>query len=193
MRKFLSAFLWSLIVGSAVPKIKDHNRAKTAPEHVGIAQEIYGFETMYVFDAMIHGLKFKSPVTMGFTTRKMKVGNETVVGLCTYGKNFREIDIDLKYWNESTWTTKRTLIYHEMTHCLCTRFHTYKNGTYPEIDSTFKKIIARVQMPFYKNPPGFYPDKCPLSIMYPYVVSDECIAKHWPEYENEMFEGCNPY
>lgn len=176
-----------------MPKINDSHKAKTSPVHVGIDTEILAFEISYVGDAASHGIKFKKPVTMGFSEIKWKKGKGTVVGLCTYGKNFREIDIDPKYWAESSWETKRTLIYHEMTHCLCGRYHTWKDGTYPEADSDMELMRDMGPKPFYKRPPGFLDDECAASIMYPYVLSDECIAKHWPYYDSEMFEGCKPY
>lgn len=190
MRVFLPLFLCFFVLGSAVPTVNYWGHVKTKPDHVGIDDELRGFETIYKVEAAVHGIKFKTPVTIGFSNIKGKKGKGTIVGLCTYGKNFREIDVDVDFWNKSTWKTKRTLIYHEMTHCMCSRLHTWQNGEYPEVDSDIEVIIDR---PFYKDPPGMLSDDCPASIMYPYVVSDECVDKHWSYYQNEMFEKCSPY
>ncbi len=183
MTKFLPLFLCFFALGSSVPNVDPWGRTKKQPDHVGIEKEIVAFEIMYDFEARIRGIKFKTPVTIVVSSFKMKKGKGTVVGLCTYGKNFREIDINMQYWHKSTWMTKRTLIYHEMTHCFCGRFHTWSGGEYPDAEKMPK---APLQV-------GLLGDGCPASIMYPIVVSDDCVAKHWDMYDSEMFDGCNPY
>lgn len=166
---------------------------KTKPEYTGIAKEIQQFSMLYTFDATVKNIKFTNRVTMGFTSIKIKRGRETFVGLCTYGKNFREIDIDLDYWDKSTWTTRRSLVYHEMNHCLCGRGHTWSGGTYPEIDHSPDKNPKKVTEPPNKKEAGLLDDGCPASIMYPYILNDECASKHWDLYSEEMFDGCDPY
>lgn len=190
MSRFFPVFLCGLVFGSAVTSINPWNKTKTKPDHVGIVKEIQGFETMYSLEASLHGIYFKNHVSIGFSLIKNRKGKGTVVGLCTYGKKFREIDVDLKYWNESTWTTKRTLIYHEMTHCFCGRLHTFKNGILDEFYPDAEDIKPG---PFYMIQPGYLADGCPMSIMYPYVLGDDCVKSHWDLYDNEMFEGCSPY
>lgn len=189
MRKVSAVFLCFFIIGSIVPKVNPWHKPKTKPQHVGIDKEILAFKKMYAIDAAINGIKFKTPVTIGFNSIKHKKGKPTVIGLCTYGNNFREIDVDIKYWKESSWKSKRTLIYHEMTHCFCGRLHTFRDGTYPEAEEIEKMGKA----PFSMLTPGYLQDGCPASIMYPYILSDECVDRHWEMYDSEMFEGCNPY
>jgi len=189
MRKFSAVFLCFLIIGSIVAKVNPWHKPKTKPQHIGIDKEILSFRQMYALDAATNGITFSKPVTIGFNSIKRQKGKPTVIGLCTYGKNFREIDVDIKYWKESTWTSKRTLIYHEMTHCFCGRLHNFRGGTYPESDEIEKMGMAK----FYMVQPGYLADGCPMSIMYPYVLSDDCVNKHWDMYDDEMFDDCNPY
>jgi hypothetical protein len=186
MSKFSAVFLCFLVIGSSMPKVNPFHKPKIKPDQVGIDKEILVFEKMYALDAAMRGIKFKKHVTIGFSLIKKKKGKGTVVGLCTYGKKFREIDVDSQYWHESTWTSKRSLIYHEMTHCFCGRGHTFNDGIYPEADDLPKG-------PFFMIEPGYLQDGCPMSIMYPYILSDECVAKHWEMYDQEMFESCYPY
>lgn len=193
MRVFLLIFLCLLTIGSTVPNITNWKDGKSGPDHIGIDQEFQGFKDMYVSEAMARGIKFTRPISIGFS----KIGNDKTkdhpIGLCSYGYRWREIDIDVDYWNKSTWITKRSLLYHEMTHCFCEREHDWKDGVYPEVDSALGALRERYTEPFWKLPPGFMDDGCPASIMYPRVLSDECAQKHWPYYDNEMFEYCRPY
>ena len=189
MRNFFTAFLCCFIIGQAIPRVNSW-KSKPSPDHAGIDDEIRSFEVMYRLDATANRIFFDKPVSIGFSSIKTKSKSEAVVGLCTYGANFREIDVDRNYWDKSTWITRRTLIYHEMIHCFCGRDHTFKGGTYPEADVMMKKKKNTAP---YLMQPGYMADGCPMSIMYPYVLKDDCVSKHWDIYDKEMFEDCKPY
>ena|ERR1700677_1881457 len=193
MKRILPLFLCLFTFASTSPIKSSWDETKKKPDYIGIAQELRSYEIMYAIDAEIHGIKFKQPVTMGFKTTKMKLRKGSIVGLCTYGNYFREIDINQEYWDQSSWESKRTLIYHEMTHCMCGRQHTWRGGVYPEDGPDNELRFRENRLKFYELPKGFLPDQCPASIMYPYVVSDECAIKHWSFYEDEMFDDCVPY
>lgn len=146
------------------------------------------YEISYESLAIGNGIKFTHHPTMGFNTIKKKKGYYNVIGPCTYGKNFREIDADIDFWNKSSDQTRRVLLYHELTHCLCDRDHDYKNGIkYPDADTVKGNII----MEFME--PGVLKDGCPMTIMYPYILSDKCSFAHWNMYIKEMFNRCIPY
>lgn len=193
MRNFLLTLYCFCLVGMTVPTVDDWQISKKAPDHVGIDKELAPYDASYRNLALKNSIKFTKPVTIGFSRIKLLKDKKHVIGLCTYGKNFREIDIDIEYWKNASSISRRTLVYHEMTHCLCGRDHDWGEGTaYP--DSITEKIIAKIiPLPFYKTPPGFMKDGCPLSVMHPYILSDGCAINHWSEYKKEMFNRCKPY
>lgn len=188
---FLCLFMTITPVWALVVDWKVH---RPAPIHVGVAPELSKYEIAFKALAISRGINFTTPVTMGIDSLKSKKSKKAVVGLCTRDPKFREIDADTEYWNASTETTRRTLIYHEMTHCLCGRDHDWGVGVeYPEPPDDKNSILAEPALPPPIAMVGMMPDGCPMSIMYPYVVSDKCAEAHWPEYEREMFERCIPY
>jgi hypothetical protein len=194
MRDFLPVFLCLSVITTIIPTIEDWQAQKIKPDHIGIAEELIKYELSYKTLALLHNIKFTNSVSIGFSVIKMKKGTKKVVGVCNYGKNFREIDIDIAYWNANSEITRRTLLYHEITHCLCGRDHDYGAGDkYPDVDTAVGALVTIIRQPFYKIPPGYMDDRCPMSIMHPYILSDECAIKHREVYDNEMFNRCIPY
>jgi hypothetical protein len=194
MRSFLPIFLCFLIIGSTIPTVEDWRVSKTRPEYKGVDAKIQKYESEYKNLALARGIKFKNPVTIGFNTIKNKRRAGAVIGLCTCSKNFREIDVDRAYWNANSDQSRRVLVFHEMTHCLCGRDHDYKKGSlYPDADTIRSKIMESVEKVFYKMDPGILSDGCPMSIMYPLILTDECSLAHWDMYKKEMFNRCVPY
>lgn len=190
MRQFLVAFLCVSIVGSAVPMCDEYSVSKPGPEYSGIEPEFIGYSKLYNTLASFHGLSFKNTVTIGFSTIKPKNKDVSYIGYCSYGKNFREIDVDQGYWEKASELTRRSLIFHELTHCYCTRGHDWgEDKQYPEVGT----IQEKVQRAFWIFLPGVMSDGCPKSLMFPHVLGDMCAAKHWPMYEREMFDRCDPY
>lgn len=107
--------------------------------------------------------------------------------MCTYGGFWREIDIDIDFWNRATPTSKLALMFHELAHCYCTRGHDFADGTeYPE--PKFMDFFSKCT-----TEPGYYPDGCPLSIMHPIIIEDTCVANHYNDYVNELFNRCDPW
>lgn len=146
------------------------------PEYKGIDPEIAPFSKEWLELAQIEGLRFKNNITIGFKN----INEPEVVGMCRYEMGFREIDIDKRYWNSSSELTKKSLVRHEMSHCYCGREHDYaENKEYYGNERDKKE--------------GFFEDGCPISILYPYVVSDTCMSHHYQEYSKEMFYRCTPY
>jgi len=75
----------------------------------------------------------------------------------------KEIQIDPKFWYTETEFRKTSLIYHELTHCVCSQ---YKH------DDTLKE------------------DKCPETLMNSQSTSQKCLNKYWEEYIDELYERC---
>lgn len=136
-----------------------------------------------------NNLEFHHSVTIGFKD----INDGAVVGLCTYGGYFREIDIDRTYWNHSTNGTKIALLYHELTHCYCNRGHDYgKDLKYPESEAA--RIARAIQWKLEGGErPGYWDDGCPISLMYPVVVDNQCFRQHYAEYTKEIFDRCRPF
>lgn len=156
------------------------NGAKWSPEYDGVDPRLQKYVDEYKKLAAIQGIKFKKNVTIGFK----KINSDIVVGLCTYGNKWREIDIDINYWNSITSISKVVLMYHEASHCYCGRVHDYDdNKLYPEAKDTRNM----------KQKSGMYDDSCPLSLLYPIVVSDDCFKTHYNNYIKEMFLRCKPF
>lgn len=199
MRFFLRLWALSFITLTQLATISQITKSKSAPEHKGVDKGLESYVNKYKDLAKKHGINFTKSVSMGFSEINAKDKGRNVVGLCTYGKEFREIDVDTKYWVKSTKETRRTLIFHEMTHCLCGRPHDYGEGKeYPNpiVEAAMKalsKYLGSMQEPFWHRQPGFYMDGCPLSVMHPIVLDDDCVDNHWDDYEDEMFNRCKPY
>lgn len=143
----------------------------------------------YVKFAQRRGIRFTKPLTIGFTD----INDGGTVGTCWMGKKFREIDIDIHEWDTHTIENREELLFHELTHCLCNRYHDYGSG-----DSYTPIILEPIEKwfhnrPFYMSLPGRYPDGCPTSIMFPRVLAKSCIQEHRDEYFNEMFNHCKPW
>jgi hypothetical protein len=157
------------------------NLGKIAPEYRGVDPKLEHFVKEFKELAEMQGITFKHGVSMGFK----KLGG-TTVGLTTYGRSFREIDIDTEFFNNSTEITRNTLVWHELVHAYCYRGHTWGYGrVYPEYSEWHGKEPKE----------GRYKDgsRCPLSIMYPSVLDDFCLLIHYGDYTTEMFRNCRPY
>lgn len=167
-------------------------KSKTQPEYTGVDPVLQPLVSEYKSLAEKQNIKFTHEVTVGFTD----IDHKEIVGLCHYGKDFREIDIDREYFNKISDLQKKELVYHELTHCYCLRKHDFdEDKPYPEAnDSKFSRIAPTPRyLGLFWASPGFFIDGCPTSIMYPYVLTSACYQKHQEHYEKEMFERCEPY
>lgn len=159
------------------------------PKYYSVAEETKPFVDEYLWLSARNNIHFSHKVMVGFGN----INREDVVGTCTYGEGFREVEIDTNYWNYSTNITKMTLIFHELTHAYCLRSHDYGlNLGYPKIASEGKAIVKN-KVKTKEPKPGYLADGCPMSIMHPYIVSDDCMLTHYERYTSEMFERCQPY
>lgn len=168
-----------------------HLMPKQSPEHHGIDAGLAPHINDYIARAKARGKVFKRPITGGFKS----IDRGDVIGLCTFGDNFREIDIDTPFWKNASFAQQKVLVFHELTHCLCTRGHDYGKGKdYPTnfISKMFNDM--KFHIPFKAEiDPGYFPDGCGTSIMTPVIADDECIQIHEVHYMNEMFDRCEPY
>ena len=167
-----------LFLGTLISGIFTYKNVKFAPEYRGVDPQIQPYVDDWLYLAHGHGLKFDRVVTVGF--KDINQGN--IVGLTTYGWAFREIDIDVKFWNSSTSLSRAALVWHELGHAYCYRDHDYGNGTeYGDADK------ARLDP---NKEDGFYGDGCPVTLLFPEVVEDNCFEKHYEDYVNEIFNRC---
>jgi len=145
--------------------------------------------------AVVRGIVFNRDVTMGFANTQSDASGG-VIGICTYGHRWREIDIDEKFFKSRGYLQTKALIFHELTHCYCNRNHTYGSKTriqYP--DGIFEKIIEKLrteidetEIPETERP--YFEDGCARTLMHPVVVSSTCMFNHYDHYVDEMFNNC---
>ena len=190
MKRLLLTIFTIILASCAAPTQKD--KVKEKPAYAGMISdpEVYSITKSYFELSTYNHITFRRYVTMGFTD--IERGN--VIGLCTFGRGFREIDLDKTYWKNATWPSKVALVYHELTHCYCQRDHDFDNGTmYP--DGSLRYILQRWQdrLPSPLKPEGFLGDGCPKSIMHPIILDNECFEKHYDYYTTEMFARCKPF
>lgn len=188
MRLIFLVILFIAACTAMTLKKEEPLKNKLAPEYKVIDAAFEPLVNSYKHLAEKKNIKFTHNVTIGFTNIKHK----DVVGICNYGSNFREIDIDRKYWNSITDKQKEALVFHELTHCYCLRKHDYGEGSlYP--DAKTSKFAKSQKLDFFIIAPGYLVDGCPSSIMYPYVVGTKCMKKYEDYYLSEMFDRCKPY
>lgn len=161
------------------------------PIYSEIDTEVMPYIEQFRQYALQNNITFSREISLGFT----HIEKMNVIGRCVYGSHFREIELDLNYWKDASDKGKAALVWHEAAHCYCTRGHDFNDGImYP--DNSFKSILQRLmaKQPFSPlKPSGYFPDSCPLSIMHPVIVDDECFTAHFDHYVVEMFNRCKPF
>jgi hypothetical protein len=161
-------------------------KVKLLPEYTGVDPRVQSLVDEYMWLSRQNNIIFTRKVTIGF--KDIKRG--TTIGLCTYSAMFREIDIDITYWNNSTKTSKMALLFHELTHCYCGRGHDYgEDKAYPETEAGRIARAIRWKIEGGERP-GYYEDGCPSSFMHPTILDDDCTRAHYQDYVEEMFERC---
>ncbi len=187
-RLALNLLLLSLTVACT---INIHTSERLIPRYSGVGPEFSILVNEYLDLGKNRGLKFKHTVTIGFTNIK----NSDVIGICHYGRYFREIDIDRDYWNRASKMSQMILLYHEMSHAYCDRNHDYGDGKlYTDTDDDFAlhKDFGMTGH-FNRNSDGYYGDHCPKSIMFPKILTDDCSKAHYSDYIKEMFNRCEAW
>lgn len=159
---------------------------KTMPEFYGTDYRSDKLLSDFMWLSAQNHITFSHKVSIGFK----HIDQGAVVGLCTNGLYFREITLDIDFWITATQLGRTALIWHELAHCYCDRDHDYNSIPYP--DSESERLKETIRGIFYKKQ-GYYSDECPMSLMYPSVVPDECVRVHYDEYTKEIFQNCKPY
>jgi hypothetical protein len=154
---------------------------KLWPEYHGVDPKAAPIVDQWLSLAKDHGIAFDNTVTIGFKD----INKGLTVGLSNLRIDFREIDLDKNFWDSSSLTIRRILLYHELCHSYCYRLHDYeKFKSYPEAEEL--KTAPR-------KGPGYFEDSCPTSLMFPIVIGESCFLSHYQHYIDEMFERCDPY
>lgn len=176
------------IKGETLKKTPSHSAEITDPELKIITDEFFKLSKRF-------NVTFTKKVSIGFVD--LKKYKEKAIGLCTYGRGWREIDLDEKYWSKASWLSKIALTYHELAHAYCYRDHDWAEGEeYPDPErQAFMDVFNPPYPPmsFIYKPEGFFEDMCPLSLLHPTIIDDDCTKKHYAHYVKEMFERCKPY
>lgn len=188
MKQLFMVFIGLLVIMASSCSCSGR-KIKLVPDYKDVDPRVQKYVDEYMWLSTQNNIQFYNKVTIGF--KKIKDGN--VIGTCTYGGFFREIDIDIDYWNNSTKAERMALIFHELTHCYCGRGHDYgENLEYPETEMA--RIARALQWKMRGGPrPGYWDDGCPFSLMYPVVVDDDCTLAHYAEYTAEMFDRCEAW
>lgn len=179
MKRLFTVFTGLLILASCCTINID-----TSPKFTGVDPRVKKIYDEYMKLSGYKHIEFSDTVTIGFGNTKI----EHAVGLCTTTPLFREITIDEKYWNRIGKLQRVALLYHELTHCYCDRNHDYGKG---------KPYPAPKDKWYDDDPPApegsMFADGCPITLMYPRVISDDCMKRHYGEYVEEMFDRCEPF
>jgi hypothetical protein len=162
--------------------------ARLFHKHDGVDPELASYVNLWLAIAKDEGIVFHNKVTVGFED----INDGLVIGRTYWEPTFREIDIDKKFWDKSSGTSRMALVFHELGHAYCGRSHNYKEIGYSDRPSQLTKDEHKMKTD-NKPLPGYYFDFCPKSIMFPEILSDDCVRAHYTEYEHEMFEECEPY
>lgn len=178
--RFFKVVVFSLFLGSLLSCAVAIVHTRLTPEYTGVDPKIVPYVNEYLELAAIQGIKFRHSVTIGFKD----IQEDYVVGITNYGLfGFREIDIDATFWRESTWISRLTLVLHELDHAYCYRKHDYGDGKDYDEENIKHPIVGE----------GYFKDRCPVSIMFPVILPDDCMIRHYGEYVTELFDRCEPF
>lgn len=138
--------------------------------------------------AQIMGINFQENVGISF----IRMEEPYVIGLCHYAFGYRQIELDGPFFSQADANQRLALVFHELTHCYCTRSHDYKDGKYPESKAE-QEEEWKYRTEHGGDRPGYFPDGCPVSIMAPIVVESYCVQSHYATYVTEMFDRCRAF
>lgn len=159
------------------------------PKYVGVDQRAQHIYDEYIELSSYKHIVFNKKISIGFTHIK----TFDVVGLCYRSPDFREIEIDIDYWNNINKLERLELLFHELGHCACGRNHDYGGlEPYPENDGKTYADTTPLEIPKLPRNPKFY-DGCPSSMMYPRVIEARCVKEHYSEYTEELFDRCEAW
>jgi hypothetical protein len=141
----------------------------------------------YMDLAKIMNIRFDRTIGADF----IKVEEPNVIGLCYYMVGYRQIQIDLAFWRYADTWQRTALVYHELTHCYCTRKHDFEGKKFADTDAERKEEYEHWKKTGER--PGYFEDGCPKSLMHPTIVESFCMQLHYGEYILEMFDRCSAY
>lgn len=164
---------------------------KVVPSYKAVDEKIKPYVDEFIELSAQNNIVFDRKVTIGLT----KIERGDVIGTCYYALGFREIDIDMEFFESASEIRKKALIFHELAHCYCKRGHDWAEGQdYPNGLLMFiKRIQNNIPWCLSKDNPGYLEDGCSSSLMHPIILGTECLQKHWDHYTKEMFDRCDPY
>ena len=177
MKTIFRAFLLVSLLSLSCCRVQ----VRVTPQYVGVDPRAKQYVDEYLLLSARYHIGFSHNVTLGFT----RIEEKHIAGLTYYMGFSREIDIDVNYWDHATDFSRRILVWHELTHAYCGRGHTY--GDDKEYSDDPQDAAKRIPAD------GFYPDGCPVTVMFPSVLPDICAYYHYWDYIKEMFQHCEPF
>jgi hypothetical protein len=191
MRLFSLLFILTSIASCSTSEPKDIAKSDIDFSPKTANTEVDTIKDEYFKIGSKNNILFTKNVSIEFSDIK----KGSVIGVCSYHKDSREITLDKNFWTHAKWSDKVALVYHEMTHCYCDRMHDFdKEKKYT--DNTEKSIFEFIFNPKMQGPikeEGYFDDFCPVSIMHPIIVDDKCFSNHYQHYAKEMFDRCDPW
>jgi len=180
---FLSVFLFSC---STTPKEED-NMVVIVEKEPYIDPEFQPYVDKFI--AVSRGIMDKSDFARSTITMKELKGSTagTCLAYPTYDGGdvyfSQEIEVDKTYWLSYSDLEKEDLMFHEFGHCYLHRGHTEEPKKKGLVDF-FQKILFKIGL-FEKK--GYLKDGCPDSMMYPYVLGNDCVYNNYEHYIDELF------
>lgn len=198
MKQAVLLFFTIVCTGTALGTIKIvDNDVQGQSKPVVVDAELAPYVESYLELAAKHNIKFTHQVSVKIVEHigedEKKNSDLRTIGLCTYGRGWRTIDIDKDFFKNATSERRKILLYHELTHCYCDRGHDWGNGEKYISPETERLLASFDSRPFYIREPGYYLDQCPISIMHPIIVEQGCIVDHQDDYLQEMWKRCKPF
>lgn len=189
MKRLISFIALALTLTSCSNPIPIKSKPAFGPEIENA--EVHSMVREYFVLSTYYNIHFYNNVTIGLSD----INHGNIVGLCTYGGFFREVDLDSNFWRNANKRSKLALVFHELTHCYCTRGHDYGfNKNYPEktvsrsVEMFINKLLGKEE-----SKEGYLADGCPASIMHPIVLDPTCFQEHYFYYIEEMFDRCDAW
>ena len=186
-RLFLKLYIIAAVVTlvATLHSCSEMDVGKKEPEYHGVDPQLKPMVDEYLLLTSRNNIVFNNQVTIG-----LKDIDDDAVGICNYGKKWREIDVDRTFWKNASDLSKKAMLFHELTHCYCGREHDFgEDKEYKSVEDLRKENKKGLD----HEGGGFFPDNCPTSIMYPMVTYDTCMRYHGEYYMKEMLERCEPF
>ncbi|MCC7443180.1 MAG: hypothetical protein IT285_16225 [Bdellovibrionales bacterium] len=144
-----------------------------------IEDEFLAYTFEYMSMANRRGLKLSDELARTDMRMSQESLGKNTIGICRWSPlGTLKVRIYGPWWNGAGEEQRRTLVFHELNHCLCMRSHNHRGGDYAH------------DAPVYDVGKGYLGDMCPASIMHPIMIPTQCLRTHQEHYDEEALESC---